>query len=151
MPLDGNARALIRQQLRSIERGEKVGIVEIGELTTAQFDEIVRLKRELGHEPPGCRRLVYLGRHHYESRVHRDGYAIDDLVLQLEAALAESSEIEITKHMTAVVSATERADGYGNNVRDRVILELQARKPRAEVYSAIPKGDRISPRNKQSP
>jgi hypothetical protein len=151
MPLDDNAAELILQQLHRIERGERVGLLEIGELTSAQFEEIVRLKRELGHEPPGSSRLVYLGRHHYDSRVRRDGYTIGDLVLQLEAALAESSTIEIAKHMTAVVSASERVDGYGNSVRDRAILELQARKPRAEVYSAIPKGDRVSPRNKQSP
>lgn len=151
MPLDAAARAVVITQLQRIARGDKVWIVEIGELTDAQFAELVRQKLELGHDPPTSKKLVYLGKHHYDSRVRRDGYAIEDLVLQLESALAETSTIEIKTHMTALVSAVNRIDGYGNSVRDRAIFELQARKPKAEVYSVIPKGDAISPRKSKSP
>lgn len=95
--------------------------------------------------------LVYLGRHHYDSRVRKDGYLPCDLVHQLEAALASTSVIETHRHMTAVVSASDRDDGHGNKVRDRAILELQARKPRAEVYFVVAKGDFIRPKKQQSP
>ncbi|MFG3447099.1 hypothetical protein ACGFZ3_00755 [Stenotrophomonas sp. NPDC047960] len=151
MPLYDNAPPLILDQLRRIAGGERVGIVEIGELTVSQFDELVRQKRELGHEPPASRMLVYLGRHRYESRVRKDGYLPCDLVCKLQAALACSSVIETHRHMTAVVSTNDRNDGHGNKVRDRAILELQARKPRAEVFSVVPKGDLIRPKKQQSP
>ncbi|AOA71456.1 hypothetical protein BAY15_1022 [Stenotrophomonas rhizophila] len=151
MPLYDNAPTLILDQLRRIADGERVGIVEIGELTVSQFAELVRQKREMGHEPPASRMLVYLGRHHYDSRVRKDGYLPCDLVRQLEAALASTSVIETHRHMTAVVSTSDRDDGHGNKVRDRAILELQARKPRAEVYSVVPKRDFIRPKKQQSP
>lgn len=34
-----------------------------------------------------------MGRHHYESRVVRDGYNIDDLLKQIESALSDKSRI----------------------------------------------------------
>jgi hypothetical protein len=44
--------------------------------------------------------------------------------------------------MTALHAARDRADGYGCMVRDMAVFELSARKPRVELYSVIPKGDR---------
>ncbi|MGH8040330.1 MAG: hypothetical protein ACREPD_21655 [Stenotrophomonas sp.] len=151
MPLYHDAPKLILEQLHRIAEGQRVCIVEIGELTDQQFDDLVRQKMALGQESPASRKLVFLGKHHYDSRVRKDGYMPCDLVRQLEAALASTSIIETHRHMTAVVSAIDRDDGYGNKVRDRAILELQARKPRAEVYSVIPKGDLIRPEKQQSP
>ncbi|TAM49722.1 MAG: hypothetical protein EPN57_25020 [Paraburkholderia sp.] len=46
--------------------------------------------------------------------------------------------------MTTVQSTVLRDDGYGAMVRDEAVLELYARKPRAELFSVIPKGD-VSP------
>ena len=43
--------------------------------------------------------------------------------------------------MTALKNPVQRNDGYGNNVNDLGILELTQRKPRAELFSVIPKGD----------
>jgi hypothetical protein len=151
MPLYPNGKALILAQLESIANGERVGVVEIGRLTDEQFAEICRLKEEMGHEPPGSPILVYRGSHHYESRVVRDGYRIEDLADQIEAALGADSTIAIERHLTAVVSIHPRADGYGKHVRDRVVLELTQRKPKAEVYSAIPKGDGGGPKKKGAP
>jgi hypothetical protein len=50
-----------------------------------------------------------------------------------------------TTNMTALEAGERRNDGYGNMVRDRAILELTQRKPRAELYSVMPKGDTIKP------
>jgi hypothetical protein len=151
MPLYEGSIAAIRAQLESIQRGEAVKVIEVGRLTDEQFSELCRRKAQLGHPIPGSPFLVYKGKHHYDSRVVRDGYAIADLVLQIEAALSADSTIVIEKHMTAVVSAHPRDDGYGCWVTDRVILELQSRKPKAEVYSAIPKGDNGGPRKHKGP
>ncbi|WP_256345048.1 hypothetical protein [Pseudomonas gingeri] len=48
--------------------------------------------------------------------------------------------------MTAVKSTQLRQDGYGNEVMDEAIFELTARKPKAELYSIVPKGDKIKPK-----
>lgn len=37
--------------------------------------------------------ILYIGRHHYESRVVRDGCNIDDLLKQIESALSDKSRI----------------------------------------------------------
>lgn len=142
MPLHPDGKARILLQLQRIARGEHVGVVDIGELTPGQFDDLRRQKREAGLAEPGSPGLVYKGKHHYNSRVTEDGYEIKDLVLQIESALAVDS-IVVTKgrSMTALVCAHLRDDGYGGRVRDRAILELTARKPKGEVFSAIPKGD----------
>jgi hypothetical protein len=41
-----------------------------------------------------------------------------------------------------------RDDGYGNQVFDRAVFEMTAKKPRAELYSVIPKGDKLKPNKK---
>lgn len=44
-----------------------------------------------------------------------------------------------------------RADRYGNLVKDRGIFEMTAKKPRAELFSVMPKGDNIKPINIKKP
>lgn len=86
-----------------------------------------------------------MGRNHYESRVVRDGCNIDDLLKQVESALSDKSRIIMAQRMTAIQSITPRNDGYGNLVNDRAIFELTRKKPRAELFSVIPKGDQNKP------
>jgi hypothetical protein len=146
MPLYPDGKDRIRAQLERIDCGDKVWALDVGRLTDEQFAALQQLKADLGHPIPESPELVYLGRHHYKSRVIGDGYEIEDLVSQVEAAMAVDSMIEAEKHMTALVSAHRREDGYGFRVRDRMILELQQRKPKGEIYSAIPKGDGGGPK-----
>jgi len=47
--------------------------------------------------------------------------------------------------MTVLQNPKKREDGYGNRVSDQAILECTTRFPYAELYSAIPKGDKIKP------
>lgn len=150
MPLFSDGRDLILHQLYRLAHGESVGIVEIGHLTDAQFNNLCEMKLELEHPVPGSPILVYKGKHHFESRVLKDGYCIEDLAIQIECALSVDSVVIIEKHMTALVSQLTRLDGYGNTVRDRAILELQQRKPKGEVYSVIPKGDRGGPKGNRA-
>ena len=149
MPLYAEGKGRILLQLQRLSRGEQVGVVEIGALTREQFDALCRQKCAMGHPAPGSPVLVYKGKHHYESRVGRDGYQLHDLVLQIESALGCDSTVVANRSMTAVVSAHLRDDGYGHRVRDRAILELQARKPRGEVFSVIPKGD-VAPKKQKA-
>ena len=60
--------------------------------------------------------------------------------MQIVSALSADAVVMANVKTTALESATRREDGYGNMVRDRAVLELTQRKPRAELYSVIPKG-----------
>ncbi|WP_199189387.1 hypothetical protein [Trinickia dabaoshanensis] len=64
---------------------------------------------------------------------------------QIASALAADAVVMPNAKMTALESVTRREDRYGNVVRDRAVLELTQRKPRAELYSVIPKGDANKP------
>lgn len=140
MPLDPAKRAEIRQHLARIAAGERPKPIDIGQLTPAQFDAINVQRSRDGLPSLDSAVVVYSGRHHYSSR-SADGYNIEDMILQLESGLAENSEVIATRKMTALQNKTGRDDGYGSYVKDQVVLELTARKPKAEAYSAIPKGD----------
>lgn len=141
MPLYENALDIIHNQLKKLERGERPKFQVIGYFTDEQLlaINIFRAKNKLHLLEQN--EILYMGRHHYDSRVVRDGYNIDDLVKQIESALAETSRVVVAERMTAMQSTTPRADGYGNSVFDRAIFELSSKKPRAELFSVIPKGD----------
>lgn len=146
MPLFENAEYLIRANLEQLATSNRVRPVEIGAFTAEQFEAINRQKESEGLpllEEPG---IVFIGSHAYRSRVIRDGYNIDDMVLQIVAALAATSISKISPNMTALQSTVRRNDGYGNEVLDEAIFELTARKPKAELYSIVPKGDRNKPK-----
>lgn len=98
--------------------------------------------------PLECNEIVYIGRHHYQSR-SKDGYNIDDMVKQAESALSVHSCLVPSNRATALENPHQRHDGYGNLVNDRAILELTSKKPRAELFSVIPKGDSIKPNDDQ--
>ena len=145
MPIYINAVELIRTNLQVVEKGDRPRLISIGELTVTQFTEI-NVWREANDFPLlGSPEIVYLGRHHHASR-SKDGYNIEDMIQQLESGLNASAVVSITTRMTRLESVTPRNDGYGNTVLDAVILELTARKPRAEAFSAIPYGDKIKPK-----
>jgi len=144
MPLYPHAVELIRDNLRKVSLGERPHLISIGELTAIQFNAI-NIWRTANQFPPlGSSEVVYLGRHHHASRT-KDGYSIEDMILQLHHGMDTNAIVKMTMRMTRLESVTSRADGYGNNVLDAVILELTSRKPRAEAFSAIPYGDIVKP------
>jgi len=146
MPLFENADYLIMANLQQLASDYRVRAVEIGRFTEGQFEAINRQKQGQGLpllEDPG---IVFIGSHAYRSRVIRDGYTIDDMLVQIRSALAVTSIWKSATHMTALRSTIGRHDGYGNEVFDEAIFELTARKPKAELYSIVPKGDRNKPK-----
>lgn len=145
MPLHRHAFQLICEQLTSLERGQRVTLICIGTLTEAQFGQINFDRGKLGLPDVESPDIVYLGRHHFQSR-SAQGYTCQDMAAQLESALADNAIAIVVPRGTTLQSTTLRADGYGNMIRDQAVLELTARKPRIEVFSVIPKGDRISPK-----
>lgn len=148
MPLHQDAAEAILRQLRAIREGRRVSLISIGHFTQTQHRLILTFRREHGLEGGESPEIVYLGRHHYESR-SRQGYGPDDMLRQIEAALAADSIPLLRPRMTAIQACTDRDDGRGCRVRDLAIFEMSARKPRAELFSVIPKGD--GARNNEAP
>ena len=140
MPLDDNAKELIRQNLTDIKEGKKPIFKKIGQFTDQQFRDINLLRVDKELPELECNEIIYMGRHHYESRT-KDGYNIEDLIKQAESALSIHSVVIQSNRATALENPNKRNDGYGNQVNDRAILELTSKKPRAELFSVIPKGD----------
>ena len=140
MPLYQDAAENIREQLDRIRLGHRVPLIAIGYLTEAQHTALreFRASQNLaGGESP---EIVYLGRHHFNSR-SAQGYTVEDMVLQIQAGLAADAAPFLRGAMTSLWAVSERDDGYGKRVRDQAIFEMTSRKPRVELYSVIPKGD----------
>lgn len=146
MPLNNNAIEIIQNNLELLQSNQKPPFQVIGYFTEKQFNEINEFRKNNGLHLLETNEILYMGKHHYESRIIRDGYKIPDLIKQIESALSEQSQVIIAQRMTAIQSITPRIDGYGNTVFDRAIFELTSKKPRAELFSVIPKGDDNRPK-----
>lgn len=142
MPLYTNALELIRSNLEQLRDGERPKFVAIGKLTDQQLLVINQKQEEVGMPTVQCNEILYMGRHHYNSRAIKDGYTIDDLLKQIESALSESSVVENNKVLKNI---NLRDDGYGNMVEDRAVFEMTAKRPKMELFSVIPKGDNNKP------
>jgi hypothetical protein len=57
--------------------------------------------------------------------------------------------VAAVEYQTILENPYPRADRYGNTVKDRAILECSARHPKPELFSVIPKGDRIKPQKQK--
>jgi hypothetical protein len=145
MPLSNEARALIRANLEDVQQGKKAGLVVIGSLTMEQLDGINQ-QRESPNHPPIVAEIVFIGHHVYKSRIVDDGYTIDDVIDQIASGMDSAAVVLRTHKMTAMENPNPRADRYGNSVRDRVVFECSVRHPRPELFSVVPKGDRLKPK-----
>lgn len=149
MTLYANALHLIRTQLMTLSGGQRVTAIEVGQFTPEQHSAINALRTSKGFHPLESPVIVFIGSHLYKSRIVQDGYTIDDAVAQLASAFSATSEVVHTTNMTALRSTVKRADGYGNMVTDEAVFELTQRKPKAELYSVVPKGDVRKIKNKK--
>ncbi len=145
MPLHPHSLELIRANLLLIAAGERASVVSIGRLTPVQHAEVNAHRAREGMPALQEPEILFLGRHLYNSR-NKDGYTIDDMIAQIVSALSEASEVVPTQKMTGLRNPVPRPDGYGNQVHDVAILELTARRPKAELFSVIPRGDTNKPR-----
>ena len=145
MPLSEGARALIRANLEDVHKGKRVRAIVIGVLTQSQLDAINEDRHTFGYVPVVAD-VVFLGSHIYRSRIDRDGYIIDDVLDQIENAMATESVILKKPGMAVMKNFRKRADRYGNTVCDEVVFECSARHPRPELFGVVPKGDKIKPK-----
>jgi hypothetical protein len=145
MPLYPNAHNLIRANLEALQRGEKVPRIAIGTLTQAQLDAI-NAQRTEDDLPLIIAEVFFVGRHSYKSRILKDGYTVQDVIDQVEGAMSVTSAAIATAYMTAIKNTVPRLDRLGNSVYDEAILECTRYRPNPELFSVMPKGDKIKPR-----
>jgi hypothetical protein len=144
MPLYPDGKDLMRSNLHSIQEGRKVKSVAIGALTPAQLHAI-NAQRAEDEMPEIVAEVLFVGSHVYKRRVLQDGYGIEDIIDEAGSALAANAEVLITPYMTAIQNPALRADRLGNHVHDRAVLECTKYRPNPELFSVMPKGDRIKP------
>lgn len=147
MPLDPDAIEKIRTNLELLAQKQRAPVISIGQLTAAQHEAINAHREREGLPPLESPDVLYLGRHHFTSR-SADGYTIADMIEQVKSGLSPGADFyrdPKKPHATALINTTPRDDGYGNQVNDLAILELTSRKPRAELFSVIPKNDNNKP------
>lgn len=142
MPLYPDAEQLIRGNIAFIKRGGKPRPVLIGYLTNIQLLSINAYRASRNWEPIN-REIVFIGCHVYDSRVTRDGYSEDDLLAQIRTAFSETCRYIWTPKMTVLQNPTQTESGYGCRVRVELTLECSARHPRSEMYSVVPRGDKL--------
>lgn len=137
---------MIRASLEAIQNGHKVKPVAIGELTNLQLEAINRHRISRNQSlPPIVAEVIFIGSHIDQSRVVRDGYSIADGIDQIVCAMSAESEIVGNLPMQTIENPEPRADRYGNQIHDRAVFECMSRHPRPELFSVVPKGDRIKP------
>jgi hypothetical protein len=147
MPLYSNGLDLIKANLEAIERAERPSLVTIGTFTAAQLNAINQNLCSRGFQPTG-EEIVFLGRHTYDRRIVDDGYSIEDVLDQIESALAPESITIQPSDVLAMQNPVGRHDRYGNSVRDRAVFRCTAKYLRAELYTVYPRGDHNKPTKK---
>lgn len=145
MPLLPDAAEIIRANLMLLANDERPKVVTIGHFTDSQFNAINELRTKHNLPALGSTEIVFMGTHLYRSRIAKNNYTIDDVLDQIVSAMAHTSTVIVTTKMTALKIEGTRADRYGNQVRDEAIFEMTQRRPKAELFSVIPKGDRNQP------
>lgn len=143
MPLYNDIKPRLRAHLEAIKRGDRVPVIVIGELTDDQFHCIREMQGREGFNLLESKEILYMGRHNYNSR-SKENYSIEDMILQIESALSPDSIVSMSRG-TTLENPHPRIDGYGNSVNDRAVLEMTSRKPKAELFSVMPKGDSKKP------
>ena len=119
-------------------------MIAIGCFSPLQFADVNIARRDAGLHELEINEIIFIGRHLFNSR-SADGYSIDDMIDQIESAMSEDSIAVISPHMSCIRRQRARADRYGNQVFDQTIFEMTSRKPRAELFSVIPRGDTNKP------
>jgi hypothetical protein len=149
MPLLAKARRIMRTNLENvlenIENDLKPKLIVIGTLTVNQLAKINGNLATQGR-PQMTEEVVFTGMHIYKSRVIRDGYTIEDVLDQITSAMEGIAEVLKNPYITGMQNPQLRSDRYGNKVNDQAIFECDDRYPRVQLYSVIPKGDKIKPR-----
>lgn len=150
MPLYADAEDRIRFNLSKIQSAERAPLIAIGVLTDTQFEQMNVRRAAFDLHLLEQNEIVFIGKHLFNSRI-RDGYTVDDIIDQIVSALSGASVVNISATWSRIDNPNPRMDRYGNSVNDRGVFEMTSKKPRAELFSVMPKGDNIKPVNVKKP
>jgi hypothetical protein len=148
MPLYPNSKDLIRKNLEALQAGQRVPHIAVGRLTREQI-EAVNAQQAAAGLPLSIDEVVFVGRHIHKRRIVEDGYTIEDVIDQIESAMEAGSKVIASNYMTAIRNPVARVDRLGNLVHDEAILECSRYRPNPDIFSVVPKGDRIKPQKQK--
>jgi hypothetical protein len=149
MPLYPNAKDLIRRNLEALQAGQRVPRVTVARLTKVQIGA-VNAQQTAEDLPLSIDEVVFVGRHIHNRRILGDGYLIDDVIDQIASAMSEGAVVIANEYMTAIRNPVARMDRLGNLVHDEAILECSKYRPNPDIFSVMPKGDKIKPRKQKA-
>jgi hypothetical protein len=149
LPLYPDARNLIRKNLEALQIGQRVPRIAVGRLTKIQI-ETVNAQQSAEDLPLSIEEVVFVGRHIHKRRILKDEYTIDDVIDQIDSALSEGAEVIANDYMTAIRNPIARIDRLGDKINDEAILECSKYRPNPDVFSVIPKGDKIKPQKQKA-
>lgn len=133
-----------RKNIDSVLAGHQPSPQNIATLTDDQFAQVNAARKASGFAPLPDKEVFYIGPHHVKSRGEQ-GYATQDMLKQLMSGLDDTAKVDIDRlGRVGLVSTRPRADGYGNMVEDRVVLQPSKGATISEVFSVIPKGDKAN-------
>ena len=95
--------------------------------------------------------MVCNGKHLFNSRCTKDGYSIDEVLLQTERAIELVIHASSRGWGTALSSDPQPPDENGHSIIYEIVFECHGKYPRAALFSVIPYGDGKGPREKQHP
>ncbi|MXN45910.1 hypothetical protein GR138_11965 [Shinella kummerowiae] len=144
MPLYKDAEKAIAENLLRLSLGERAPMIAIGCFTTIQFTELNLQRGAVGLHLLDDNEILFIGKHLHDSR-SRDGYTREDMIAQIVSAMLPTSVTFTSEIVTFAQNPNPRNDGYGNMVNDRAVFEMTKKKPKAELYSVMPKGDQNKP------
>lgn len=147
LPLYEGMEIILRVHLERIANGDKPPMIAVGRFTEVQFAAINEGRAALDLHILEQNEILFMGRHLHRSRSN-DGYHVEDILRQILSALSIDALAHINTYVSYTQNPNAREDGYGNQVYDRAVFEMTARKPRAELYSVMPKGDLKKPTKK---
>ena len=148
MPLYPNAKDLIRRNLDALAAGERVPRIAVGRLTESQI-AAVNAQQSAQSLPLSIDEVVFVGCHIHKRRILGDGYSIADVIDPIESAMGEGSQVIANEYMTAMKNPLARRDRLGNLVYDEAILECSRYRPNPDIFSVVPKGDKIKPQKER--
>ena len=140
MPLFADGLRRIRRNLVQIQSGQRPKLEKVAFFTSQQLKQINLVRAAMGF-PPLLPEIVFHGTHLYRSRCERDGYSIDQVLVQIESAFSETSILHFSRASSVMSNPITRIDHNERVVKDEVVFECTARHPYADLYSVIPKGD----------
>jgi len=149
MPLYPNAQALIRATWR-LSKTVSAERRAIGTLTPAQLTAI---NAERAAEGAHCRpswEVIFLGVTYIRVEFCRR-YKLEDVVDQSHERDGCAVVVVTSPRMTTIQNLVPRADRYGNQIRDKAVLECTRRHPRPELFTVCRRGTTTRPKAEEPP